>query len=300
VHDDTKDVITFRGVSGGGIDGLDITASRSRYGSGMLIDGSTGVRVQRSRIHDGRTFGLVVVRSKRVLVIGNDVYGNADGIEERYASNLTIRANRIHGNLAEVDAGRGREGINFYKSTGRVTVESNTLWDNGTHFEVYGASGLVFRDNVMHDGQVMETGTDGLPCADNVFMRNIAYCGRDRLQPRGPRRFGRLTRGVRRFRRGARQRRHPGRVHSLDRLQPARPGRTRTLRRPVTPRLPADLRVSRGRSGRGRGGRALRWDRTGPGTLRAALSGARLPHSGCFFRVTNPVNAADCSPIVRI
>jgi len=177
VRDDTKDVITFRGVSGGGIDGLDITASRTRYGSGVLIDGSTGVRVQRSRIHDGRTFGLVVVRSKRVLVTGNDVYGNADGIEERYASDLTIRGNRIHGNLAEVDAGRGREGINFYKSTGRVTVESNTLWDNGTHFEVYGASGLVFRDNVTHDGQVMETGTDGLPCADNVFVRNVGYRG---------------------------------------------------------------------------------------------------------------------------
>jgi parallel beta-helix repeat protein len=180
VHDDTKDVIKFVGVSGGGIDGLDVTASRTQYGSGVMIDGSTGVRVERSRIHDGRTFGLVVARSTHVLVADNDIYGNADGIEERYSSDLTIRANRIHGNLAEVDAGRGQQGINFYKSTGTVTIESNTLWDNGTHFEVYGASGLVFRDNVTHDGQVMETGTDGPPCADNVFVRNIAYRGHRR------------------------------------------------------------------------------------------------------------------------
>ncbi len=178
VHDDSRNVITFEGVSGGGIDGLDITAGQARYGSGVMIDGSTGVQVQRSRVHDGRTFGIVVVRSTHVLLADNDVYRNADGIEERYASDLTIRANRIHGNLAEVDAGRGREGINFYKSTGPVTVESNTLWNNGTHFEVYGASGLVFRDNVTHDGQVMETGTeDGLPCADNIFVRNVAFRG---------------------------------------------------------------------------------------------------------------------------
>lgn len=178
VHDDSRDVITFEGVSGGGIDGLDVTASRTRYGSGVMIEGSTGVQVQRSQVHDGRTFGIVVVRSRHVLIEGNDVYRNADGIEERYASDLTIRANRIHHNLSEVDAGRGREGINFYKSTGPVTVESNTLWDNGTHFEVYGASGLVFRDNVTHDGQVMETGTeDGLPCANNVFVRNVSYRG---------------------------------------------------------------------------------------------------------------------------
>jgi parallel beta-helix repeat protein len=178
VHGDSRDVISFEGVSGGGIDGLDVTGSRTQYGSGVMIDSSTGVQVRRSQIHDGRTFGIVVVRSSHVLLADNDIYHNADGIEERYASDLTIRANRIHDNLKEVDAGRGQEGINFYKSTGTVTVESNTLWDNGTHFEVYGASRLVFRDNVTHDGQVMETGTgDGLPCADNIFVRNVAYRG---------------------------------------------------------------------------------------------------------------------------
>jgi len=177
VRGGADDVVEFNGVSGGALDGLDVTGSETTYGSAVKIDASTGVAVRNSRLHDARTFGIVVVRSTDVVLEHNEIHGNADGIEERLADNLVIRANRIHSNLKEVDAGRGREGINFYKSTGRVLVEGNTLWDNGTHFEVYGASNLVFRDNHLHSGQVMETGTDGPPCAHNVFVRNVAYRG---------------------------------------------------------------------------------------------------------------------------
>jgi len=178
VRGGADDVIEFDGVSGGAIDGLDVTGSQVRYGSGVKIDSSSGVVVRNSRVHDARTFGIVVVRSSNVVLQHNEIYGNADGIEERQASNLVIRANRIHSNLKEVDSGRGQEGINFYQSTGRVIVEWNSLWNNGTHFEVYGASNLVFRYNHLHSGQVMETGTtSGLPCAHNVFVRNVAYRG---------------------------------------------------------------------------------------------------------------------------
>ena len=172
------DTIEFAGVRGGGIDGLDVSGSQAQYGSAVKIDRSSGVRVRRSRVHDARTFGIVVASSSDVTLEHNAVYRNAAGIEERYATDLAIRSNHIHDNLKEVDAGRGQEGINFYKSTGRITIESNTLWNNDTHFEVYGASNLEFRDNVTHGGQVMETGTeDGLPCARNRFVRNVSYRG---------------------------------------------------------------------------------------------------------------------------
>jgi hypothetical protein len=172
------DIVAFEGVVGGGLERLDIAGSTERYGSAVKVDGSRDVRVLDSSVHDGLTFGITVVRSSGVLLQGNDVFGHAAGIEERFASDLVIRGNRIHHNLKRVDSGRGFEGVNFYKSTGTVTVERNQLWDNLTHFEVYGASNLVIRDNVTSNGQVMETGTtSGLPCAHNVFVRNVAFRG---------------------------------------------------------------------------------------------------------------------------
>jgi parallel beta-helix repeat protein len=171
-------IVTFDGVVGGGLESLDILGSTVQYGSAVKIDDSSGVEVTRSMIHDGLTWGITVVRSAGVSLEDNEVYGNANGIEERYASDLVIRGNKIHHNLKPVDSGRGYEGINFYKSTGKVTVENNQLWDNRTHFEVYGASNLVIRNNITANGQVVETGTSsGYACANNVFTRNVSYRG---------------------------------------------------------------------------------------------------------------------------
>lgn len=171
-------IVKFDGVVGGGLDGLDVLGSTVQYGSAVKIDDSSGVKVTRSILHDGLTWGITVVRSSGVSLEDNEVFGNANGIEERYASDLVIRGNRIHHNLKPVDSGRGYEGINFYKSTGKVTVENNQLWDNRTHFEVYGASNLLIRNNVTSNGQVMETGTSsGYLCANNVYTRNVSYRG---------------------------------------------------------------------------------------------------------------------------
>lgn len=171
-------IVKFDEVSGGGLEGLDVLGSTTQYGSAVKIDTSSGVKVLRSTLHDGLTWGVTVVRSTGVLLEGNDVFGNANGIEERYAADLVIRSNRIHHNNKPVDSGRGYEGINFYKSTGKVTVENNHFYDNRTHLEVYGASNLLIRNNTLSNGQVMETGTpSGYACSNNVFTRNVAYRG---------------------------------------------------------------------------------------------------------------------------
>jgi parallel beta-helix repeat protein len=172
-----EDVIEFSGVTSGAVRGLVVQGSTTQYGSGVKIDESSGVTVSASTIRNNRTWGVVVVRSTNIRIEDNTITGNANGIEERYAAELVITGNRIHGNVTMVDPGRGRQGINFYKSTGEITVSDNLLWDNGTHFEIYGASNLNITGNVTWNGQVMETGTDGPACDGNRFTRNVGYRG---------------------------------------------------------------------------------------------------------------------------
>lgn len=171
------DVVQFSAVSSGALRDMTVLGSQVGYGSAIKIKDSTAVSIIGATIRDSLTWGIVVVRSSGVLLESNDISRTANGIEERYASDLVIRGNRIYANTTMVDAGRGRQGINFYKSTGPVTVVGNVMWDNGTHFEVYGASNLTFTDNVTWNGQVMETGTDGPACDNMRFVRNVAYRG---------------------------------------------------------------------------------------------------------------------------
>jgi hypothetical protein len=171
------DVVQFDAVSSGALRDMTVLGSQVGSGSAIKIKESSGVAITGVTIRDSRTWGIVVVRSSGVLLENNDISRTANAIEERYASDLVIRGNRIYANTTMVDSGRGREGINFYKSTGPVSVVGNLLWDNGTHFEVYGASNLTFTDNVTWNGQIMETGTDGPACDNMRFVRNIGYRG---------------------------------------------------------------------------------------------------------------------------
>jgi hypothetical protein len=155
-----------------------VQGSTAAYGSGIKIKESYGIKVSASTIRDNRTFGIVIVNSANISIVGNSITANADGIEERYAGDgVVISNNKIFGNTKMVDSGRGMEGINFYKSTGSVTVTGNQLWDNGTHFEIYGASNLNITGNVTWNGQIVETGTDGPACDNNRITRNIGYRG---------------------------------------------------------------------------------------------------------------------------
>jgi parallel beta-helix repeat protein len=173
-----ENAIEISRVTSATLSGLVIQGSTVQYGSGIMITGSSGVTVSGSTIRNNRTFGIVIARSSAIRIDGNAITGNADGIEERYAGNgVVIANNRIYANTKMVDSGRGMEGINFYKSTGVVTVSGNRLWDNGTHFEVYGASNLNITGNATWNGQIMETGTDGPACNNNRFTRNIGYKG---------------------------------------------------------------------------------------------------------------------------
>ena len=80
----------------------------------------------------------------------------------------------------------GGVGVALVKTTGSVVVDRNRLWANrakspdwgydGGAFEIYGASNVLIRSNVMWDNRVViETGSDGAACANNIFRRNVAY-----------------------------------------------------------------------------------------------------------------------------
>ena len=177
VEGGATDTVEFKGVRGGGLQHVHVVGSGVQYGSAVRVADSSRVTIRQVQAKNARTYGILVVDSSRVRLRGNDIFGNASGIEERRAVNLRIVRNHIHHNLKQVDSGRGAEGITFFESTGDVLVKGNRFSHNRTHLEVFGASRLNIQHNHFVAGEVMETGTSGPECARNRFVRNIAARG---------------------------------------------------------------------------------------------------------------------------
>lgn len=181
-------VVLIRGVVGATIRNLTITGAPRRWGAGIRVESSAGVVIERDTIRDNHSFGIKVRASSDVTIRGNDIHGNDTGIElSAVGDGIIVRANQIHDNDSMVTSSRGGNGIVFTGSTGRVTVTGNRLWGNraphlsdpgydGGAFEVYAASNLWIEDNVLWDNNnVMETGTNGPPCSNITFDRNVIY-----------------------------------------------------------------------------------------------------------------------------
>jgi parallel beta-helix repeat protein len=183
----TGDIVVFNGVDSGLISDVEVRGAATPFGAGIRVDASSGVVVERSRLHDNRSFGIKVADSTHVTIRDNDIYGNETGIElARAGDGIVVEGNRIHDNDRMVTSARGGNAIVFYLTTGEISVTNNTIWANraptdaepgydGGAFEVYGASNLRISDNVLWDNNnAMETGTDGsLPCSGNMFTHNI-------------------------------------------------------------------------------------------------------------------------------
>lgn len=169
-------------------------------GAGIRVDsGSYGIVIEDNVIRENQSWGVNIHSSQDVTVRRNDVTGNAEGIQVSYQGDgVTLSDNDIHHNdrmlrntptsvNANDDTGGGA--ISLHKSDGHVLVSANRIWGNraisydygwdGGAFSIYGASNATFDRNVVWDNEnVLETGTDGtngLPCRNNVFTRNIAY-----------------------------------------------------------------------------------------------------------------------------
>ena len=191
------DVVKLTGVHDVRIEGFEITASAGRQlqGAGVRTDSdATRIAIVDNVIHDNRSYGVLSHTSTAILIRGNDIHGNEQGIEIRYAGEGTrIIDNRIHHqdrmlrNTVGGNDDSGASGIGFVKSTGAVLASGNVIhgnratsydytWDGGA-FEIYGASNVTMTDNIVYDNEnVLETGTDsGHACSGNTFARNVAW-----------------------------------------------------------------------------------------------------------------------------
>jgi parallel beta-helix repeat protein len=184
-----KYVVEIDGVTSAAVRNLTIQGANELWGSGVRVENSSGVVVERNVIRQNHSFGIKIKDAQRTRVSGNDIAHNDTGIEvSGRVDGTSIVGNRIHDNDHMVTASRGGNGIVFTMTTGAVSVTGNRLWGNRAHhttdpgydggaFEVYGASDLRIVGNVLwNNNNVMETGTDGTaPCANITFVRNIAY-----------------------------------------------------------------------------------------------------------------------------
>ncbi len=180
--------------------GLQVTGgyAERQNGGGVLVNNSTRVLVNDNVLHDNSAYGIRSYQSTYVTIQANDVYGNAKGVDVRYAGegtmvldNLVHDQDRMMVNTVGGNDDTGAQGIGFNKTTGPTLARGNRLWNNraasydygfdGGAFEIYAASNVTITDNVMWDSHnVLETGTDGvIDCADNVFARNVAWDGND-------------------------------------------------------------------------------------------------------------------------
>jgi hypothetical protein len=181
------------------VDGLIVTGSSGYRSAGILVEGVTRgpIVVTRSRLTRNDGYGMLIVDSRDVIVADNQVDHDRSGVEiDGDGAGVIVRGNRIHDHDRLVRAtprrvdpndDYGATGVALVRTIGPVLVEGNQIWGNrarssdyrwdGSGVEIFAASGITIRDNVLWDNEnVLETGTaDGMPCADNVFSHNLAW-----------------------------------------------------------------------------------------------------------------------------
>lgn len=165
-------------------------------GGGIQVSNSANVEISDSVLRDNKSFGIRSSNSTNVVIDGNEITGNANGVRISGAGEGTrVTNNLIHDNnqmmvntpgIANDDV--GAEGVSLVRSTGNVLVSSNYLWGNrarsydytwdGGAFSIYAASNWTITNNITWDNEnILETGTDAAktPCAGNAFTRNLNY-----------------------------------------------------------------------------------------------------------------------------
>jgi len=178
---------------------LAIEGPGGQEGSAVYLDGSERIRIAGSTIERTRRgFGVEVRFSADVQIDDNEIADNAVGIRlfgegsSGSVHDVVISRNRIHNSNSMIvddptpDNDFGANAIIWHKVTGRTSAIDNEIWDNhapshdygsdGGAFEVWGSSNLTISGNTTWNNEnVMETGSDGPPCADITFVRNTAW-----------------------------------------------------------------------------------------------------------------------------
>ncbi len=183
------------------LDDLTIQGATGQYNAGVMIrNGASDITVTDSTLQDNHSYGVRAYNDTNVTITGNLITANDTGVRIDFSGAGTVVAgNQIVDNQGMVvddptpGNDTGANAIVFYKSTGAISVTGNTIHGNrapsddygydGGAFEIFGASNVTMADNLLYDNQnVVETGTDPshTPCANNVFVHNVAYGGNDK------------------------------------------------------------------------------------------------------------------------
>lgn len=193
----SNSIVLLDGVHDVRLRGLEVAGNATRWGAGIRArGGSSRIELSDLDVHDNSSFGILLEDVTDTVVSSSRLYKNETGLQvSRAGAGIEIAGNDVYDNdrliVNDDQPGndRGANAMVFYRTRGPLTVEGNRAWGNrgtsrdwgfdGGAFEVYAASGLTIRDNVVWDNQnVMETGTDGtLPCEGNSFTGNVAYGG---------------------------------------------------------------------------------------------------------------------------
>lgn len=193
----SNSIVLLDGVHDVRLRGLEVAGNATRWGAGIRArGGSSRIELSDLDVHDNSSFGILLEDVTDTVVSSSRLYRNETGLQvSRAGAGIEIADNDVYDNdrliVNDDQPGndRGANAMVFYRTRGPLTVEGNRAWGNrgtsrdwgfdGGAFEVYAASGLTIRDNVVWNNQnVMETGTDGtLPCEGNSFTGNVAYGG---------------------------------------------------------------------------------------------------------------------------
>ena len=167
---------------------LTVTGGKLQFGAGVRVEAGAGpVLIAGNRLVYNRSFGIKIKNSQNVTVRDNVIGKNETGVEvSGDVRGTRITHNWVHHNDRMVTSSRGGNGFVFHHAHG-ARADRNMIWGNraphldgsgwdGGAFEIYGSSDLVMDGNWMKDNNnVMETGTDGAPCDNLRFVRNVAW-----------------------------------------------------------------------------------------------------------------------------
>lgn len=189
-----RDVIELERVRHVRLARLAVTGAAESFGAGVRVSDSSDVTLSGLRLHGNRSFGAELADSSHVRLRRSRIWGNESGVQVsrdgagvRLVNNDVFANDRMIVNDAAPNNDRGANALVFYKTTGPIVARGNRIWgnwapstdygDDGGAFEIYAASRIEMRDNVIWGNEnVLETGTDGSSgCRGNSFVRNVAY-----------------------------------------------------------------------------------------------------------------------------
>jgi hypothetical protein len=171
--------------------------------SGVRInDGTTGVTVTGVTVRDSHgtnaeglpfgCYGVMVHNAKNATIASSDLYHNGEGVFVKGGQNTRIIDNQIHDNdtiirntRSDDDSDYGAVAVAFVNVMGGALAQNNNLYNNsgpsidygvaGGAFDIYQSSNITMVGNVISNNMhVLETGTEGPDCVNNIFDKNSA------------------------------------------------------------------------------------------------------------------------------